>query len=277
MERDQVEGESLFFQDLFAAFNPSNYYPANDDPWVPEPIRVSPERHHDNQSFGAAGSSRPAGLSLPGWWSTGPSESGTLPQLAVPSDSGYETRENASILDGMDWSQDIQSIAGRMGDLNPFAGLSLDSCSLDSNAYGESGPGPTGPAILDSHNFAPPDELKCNMCEKPVRTKSELMYGLSHSVLDVKCPVTLLTHLLPPGNTTNDTSNRTSAMPRIVVARKVSALEMTWIATSEACIPTWPPLAHGIAATLVSAKRKSNSGREPIIFAPILNVCTTWS
>ncbi|ROT37725.1 hypothetical protein SODALDRAFT_204233 [Sodiomyces alkalinus F11] len=172
------------------AYNLFNFYqaPPDADPWVPK--GVIPERHHGREKPGAI-ASREAGPSLSGWRSAAPSECDTMPLVPAPSDSGYETRESLSLFEGMDRSQDTQSITGQMVDYHPFAGLSSDSLSRDMNMnlHANSWPHPAGSAGLDCQSVAPRNELICLVCRKTVKTKSQLAKHHQRHSKPHKCDV----------------------------------------------------------------------------------------
>ncbi|KAI1875641.1 uncharacterized protein JN550_001927 [Neoarthrinium moseri] len=148
------------------------WYTNNDGPWIPKGI--APPGEQSSSRFNAA--SRGNGFVFSGTYreSISPSECDTLPPGAMPSDSGYGSHgakpsiATASVCrdDGMDQSQDTQSLAGQFSDLQFQASFNLDPRQWP-QAQGQQ------PALSRA---APSEgkELTCETCQKKLKTNSEL-------------------------------------------------------------------------------------------------------
>ena len=151
------------------------WYQDNDGPWYPKAISEIPEeRMHTRGQTGH----RPSAPFGGQYRHQKPSDNGSFQFGVPPSDSGYGTMRsvgNASIFsaDVTDRDQDCQSLTGHVADYQPFQGMNEALQSRDARST------EAWPSSLPINNLDP-SNLFCAVCQKVVKTKSELKYGVQN-------------------------------------------------------------------------------------------------
>lgn len=157
-----------------------NWYHGNDGPWIPKGIS---EGIDDRSSRSRVSPRMPMQFGNQ-YRQPIPSDAGSYPFGATPSDSGYGSNGarrsdgNGSIFstDINDRDQDLQSLAGHVADFQPYQGMSEVLQTRETRSHDHwnvSLPSSLSSSVLPD----PQHPLTCPTCHKPVKTPSEIKYG----------------------------------------------------------------------------------------------------
>ena len=256
-----------------AGKDPITRWYMNDGPWDP-------------LTFGANDHGNPPIVSdMEGKQYVVPTRRPIVPSEFIPhSDSGYGSAgyhnrpsiANGSVCDdSFETSPDAQSVIGGSMVDAPFTVSDAASNNvMTSDALARPWPNP-GPIRIEGAN------MKCETCDRVVKTKSELKFVLLFSPVAV-CHMLRHCHNTDykpsmAGNTTNATRSHSNAMSKAALGKpKVLALLMTWIAIEGVCIPIVTRLALATSVTTGPVGIRTRYGHEQIISKHILNESTKW-